>query len=150
MLKITHLTKKYGEKIAVDDVSLEIPVGTIYGFIGHNGAGKTTTIKCCCGLLRFEEGEIMVDNISVKENPLACKERLSYLPDNPDLYNFMTGIKYLNFIADIYRMEKTPSLCTDVRYYGKSWSTYQQLLPRYETEIGIDIRFYAQTKVDSA
>ncbi len=107
MLKITHLTKKYGEKIAVDDVSLEIPVGTIYGFIGHNGAGKTTTIKCCCGLLRFEEGEIMVDNISVKENPLACKERLSYLPDNPDLYNFMTGIKYLNFIADIYRMEKT-------------------------------------------
>lgn len=107
MLKIEHLTKRYGDKTAVDDLSLEIQSGTIYGFIGHNGAGKTTTIKSCCGLLNFEEGEIYIDGISIKENPLACKERLSYLPDNPDLYDFMTGISYLNFIADIYRMEET-------------------------------------------
>lgn len=105
MLKIEHLTKRYGDKIAVDDLTLEIPGGTIYGFIGHNGAGKTTTIKSCCGLLNFEDGIITIDGISIKENPLACKERLSYLPDNPDLYDFMTGINYLNFIADIYRME---------------------------------------------
>ena len=106
MLKIQHLTKKYGDKIAVDDLSLEIKSGEIYGFIGHNGAGKTTTIKCCCGLLQFEEGEIYVDGISVKEEPLECKKRLSYLPDNPDLYNFMSGIKYLNFVADIYEMSQ--------------------------------------------
>ena len=104
MLKIKKLTKKYGDKIAVDDLSVEIKSGEIYGFIGHNGAGKTTTIKCCCGLLDFDEGEIYVDGISIKEDPLECKRRLSYLPDNPDLYDFMTGIKYLNFVADIYEM----------------------------------------------
>ena len=104
MLKIQNLTKKYGDKIAVDDLSLEIHSGEIYGFIGHNGAGKTTTIKCCCGLIEFDSGEIYVDGISIKEDPLECKRRLSYLPDNPDLYGFMTGIKYLNFVADIYSM----------------------------------------------
>ena len=104
MLKIKKLTKKYGDKIAVDDLSVEIKSGEIYGFIGHNGAGKTTTIKCCCGLLDFDEGEIYVDGISVKEDPLECKRRLAYLPDNPDLYDFMSGIKYLNFVADIYEM----------------------------------------------
>ena len=104
MLKIKKLTKKYGDKIAVDDLSVEIKSGEIYGFIGHNGAGKTTTIKCCCGLLDFDEGEIYVDGISIKEDPIECKRRLSYLPDNPDLYDFMTGIKYLNFVADIYEM----------------------------------------------
>ena len=104
MLKIEHLTKKYGDKVAVSDLSLEIKSGEIYGFIGHNGAGKTTTIKSCCGLLEFEEGEIYVDGISVKEDPMECKRRLSYLPDNPDLYDFMPGIKYLNFVADIYGM----------------------------------------------
>ncbi len=104
MLKIEHLTKIYGDKVAVDDLSIEIKSGEIYGFIGHNGAGKTTTIKCSCGLLEFEQGEIYVDGISVKENPLECKKILSYLPDNPDLYDFMPGIKYLNFIADIYEM----------------------------------------------
>jgi len=104
VLKIKKLTKKYGDKIAVDDLSVEIKSGEIYGFIGHNGAGKTTTIKCCCGLLDFDEGEIYVDGISIKEDPLECKRRLSYLPDNPDLYDFMTGIKYLNFVADIYEM----------------------------------------------
>ena len=105
MLNIEHLTKIYGDKIAVDDLSLKIEQGEIYGFIGHNGAGKTTTIKSCCGLLNFEQGNIFIDGISIKENPLECKRRLSYLPDNPDLYDFMTGIQYLNFIGDIYTMD---------------------------------------------
>ena len=104
MLKIEHLTKKYGDKIAVNDLSLEIKSGEIYGFIGHNGAGKTTTIKCSCGLIEFDSGEIYIDGISIKDDPLECKRRLSYLPDNPDLYGFMSGIKYLNFVADIYCM----------------------------------------------
>lgn len=102
MLKIEHLTKIYGEKKAVEDLSLHIRPGEIYGFIGHNGAGKTTTIKACCGILNFEEGNIQIDGISVKENPLECKKKLAYIPDNPDLYDFMTGIRYLNFIADIF------------------------------------------------
>ena len=102
MLKIEHLTKQYGDKKAVDDVSLHIQAGEIYGFIGHNGAGKTTTLKACCGILQFEEGEIYVDGVSVKENPLACKKNLAYIPDNPDLYEFMTGIQFLNFISDIF------------------------------------------------
>lgn len=106
MLKIQNLTKKYGDKIAVDHLNLEIKSGEIYGFIGHNGAGKTTTIKSCCGLLDFDEGEILIDGISIKENPIECKKRISYLPDNPDLYDFMPGIKYLNFVADIYEMTK--------------------------------------------
>ena len=102
MLKIEQLTKIYGEKKAVDDLSLHIRPGEIDGFIGHNGAGKTTTIKACCGILNFEEGNIQIDGISVKENPLECKKKLAYIPDNPDLYDFMTGIRYLNFIADIF------------------------------------------------
>ena len=102
MLKIEQLTKIYGEKKAVDDLSLHIRPGEIYGFIGHNGAGKTTTIKACCGILNFEEGNIQIVGISVKENPLECKKKLAYIPDNPDLYDFMTGIRYLNFIADIF------------------------------------------------
>ena len=106
MLEIQHLTKQFGKKKAVDDLTLTIGAGEIYGFIGHNGAGKTTTIKACCGLLPFEEGEITIDGISVKKDPLECKKRLSYLPDNPDLYNFMTGIKYLNFVADMYGVGK--------------------------------------------
>lgn len=102
MLKIEHLTKQYGNKKAVDDLSLHIRPGEIYGFIGHNGAGKTTTIKACCGILRFDAGEVFVDGVSIKENPLACKRQIAYLPDNPDLYEFMTGIQYLHFIADIF------------------------------------------------
>jgi ABC-2 type transport system ATP-binding protein len=102
MLKIEHLTKSYGEKKAVEDLSLHIKRGEIYGFIGHNGAGKTTTIKACAGILRFDAGEIFIDGISLKEKPLECKRVTSYIPDNPDLYEFYTGIKYLNFIADIY------------------------------------------------
>lgn len=104
MLKIEHLTKTYGDKKAVDDLSIHIQPGEIYGFIGHNGAGKTTTIKSCCGILHFESGEILVDGISVKKNPIACKSRLAYIPDNPDLYDFMTGIQYLKFVADIYKV----------------------------------------------
>ena len=102
MLTIQHLTKRYGEKKAVDDLSLHIAPGEIYGFIGHNGAGKTTTLKSVVGILQFDEGEITIDGHSVKADPLACKWELAYIPDNPDLYDFMTGIKYLNFVADIF------------------------------------------------
>ena len=102
MLKIEHLTKTYGEKRAVDDLSLHIQPGEIYGFIGHNGAGKTTTLKACCGILQFDNGDITIDGISVKDDPVDCKRKLAYIPDNPDLYEFMTGIQYLNFISDIF------------------------------------------------
>ena len=102
MLKIEHLTKTYGEKKAVDDLSLHIHAGVIYGFIGHNGAGKTTTLKSVAGILRFDGGEILVDGKSVRTQPLECKKMIAYIPDNPDLYEYMTGIKYLNFIADIF------------------------------------------------
>ena len=102
MLTIQHLTKRYGEKKAVDDLSLHIAPGEIYGFIGHNGAGKTTTLKSVVGTLQFDEGEITIDGHSVKADPLTCKRELAYIPDNPDLYDFMTGIKYLNFVADIF------------------------------------------------
>ena len=102
MLKIEHLTKTYGEKKAVDDLSLHIHAGEIYGFIGHNGAGKTTTLKSVAGILRFDGGEILVDGKSVRTQPLECKKMIAYIPDNPDLYEYMTGIKYLNFIADIF------------------------------------------------
>lgn len=102
MLKIEHLTKIYGEKKAVDDLSLEIRPGEICGFIGHNGAGKTTTLKSVAGILPFDQGEILIDGVSVRTDPLACKKKIAYIPDNPDLYDFMTGIGYLNFIADIF------------------------------------------------
>lgn len=106
MLKIEHLTKKYGEKTAVEDLSLHILKGEIYGFIGHNGAGKTTTLKSIVGILQFEEGEIRIDGDSIQENPLACKKKIAYIPDNPDLYEFMTGVKYLHFIADIFGVDE--------------------------------------------
>lgn len=102
MLKIEHLTKTYGDKKAVDDLSLHIKPGEIYGFIGHNGAGKTTTIKSSCGILSFDGGEIYVDGTSIKTNPIECKSKIAYIPDNPDLYEFMTGIQYLNFVADVF------------------------------------------------
>ena len=107
MLKIEHLSKTYGEKKAVDDLSLHIRPGEIYGFIGHNGAGKTTTIKSCAGILQFEQGEIYIDGKSVKADPLGCKQQLAYIPDNPDLYEFLSGVKYLNFVADIFGVSKT-------------------------------------------
>lgn len=102
MLKIENFTKTFGGKKAVDNLSLHINPGEIYGFIGHNGAGKTTTIKACCGILSFDEGEIFINGKSIKKDPIECKKTLAYIPDNPDLYEFMTGVKYLNFIADIY------------------------------------------------
>ena len=102
MLKIEHLTKCYGEKKAVDALNLHIRPGEIYGFIGHNGAGKTTTLKSVVGILQFDEGEILINGKSVKTDPIACKREMAYIPDNPDLYDYMTGIKYLNFIADIF------------------------------------------------
>ena len=109
MLRIENLTKSYNDKKAVDGLTLHIRAGELYGFIGHNGAGKTTTLKACCGILGFEEGEIFVGGESVKKNPLACKKKIAYIPDNPELYGFMKGIQYLHFVGDIYEVP------TDVR-----------------------------------
>ena len=117
MLNIQHLTKQYGDKKAVDDLSLHILPGEIYGFIGHNGAGKTTTIKSCCGILQFDHGEIAVDGVSLKRDPIECKRRLAYIPDNPDLYEFLSGIRYLNFIADIYGVSASDRAAR-IRRYG--------------------------------
>ena len=105
VLKIEHLTKTYGEKKAVDDLSLHIAPGEIYGFIGHNGAGKTTTLKSVAGILQFDSGDITIGGVNQKDDPIACKRQIAYIPDNPDLYDFMSGIKYLNFIADIFGVD---------------------------------------------
>ena len=102
MLKIENLTKAYGDKKAVDNLSLHILPGEIYGFIGHNGAGKTTTLKSVAGILSFDEGDIYIDGISVRDNPVECKRKIAYIPDNPDIYDFMTGMTYLNFVSDIF------------------------------------------------
>lgn len=102
MLQIEGLTKKYGEKTAVDALSLHIAPGEVYGFIGHNGAGKTTTLKCVVGILRPDAGKITIDGISLAEDPLECKRRIAYIPDNPDLYEYMSGMRYLNFVADVF------------------------------------------------
>ena len=105
MLNIQHLTKTYGDKKAVDDLTLHIAPGEIYGFIGHNGAGKTTTLKSVVGILQFDAGTITIDGADLKADPLGCKRKLAYIPDNPDLYDYMTGIKYLNFIADVFGVD---------------------------------------------
>ena len=124
MLKIEHLTKKYGEKVAVDDLSLEIASGEIYGFIGHNGAGKTTTMKAIVGIQDFDAGEIFINGHSIKTEPLTCKREFAYIPDNPDLYEYMTGIKYLNFIANIFavpadvRQERIKKYADTFNLYG--------------------------------
>ena len=102
MLKINHFTKTYGEKKAVDDLSLHIQRGEIYGFIGHNGAGKTTTLKSIAGIMQFDSGEILIDGTSIQRDPIGCKKKMAYIPDNPDLYEFMTGMQYLNFIGDVF------------------------------------------------
>ncbi len=108
MLKITDFTKSYkNDKKAVDNLNLEVESGDIYGFIGHNGAGKTTTIRSIVGVLDFDEGEILIDGLSIKKNPVACKQKMAYIPDNPDLYEHLTGIAYLNFIGDIYQVGKS-------------------------------------------
>ena len=117
MLKIENLTQTYGQKKAVDNLSLEIENGHIYGFIGHNGAGKTTTLKSIAGIMEFDQGNIYIDNKSIKEEPLACKKVMAYIPDNPDLYEYLTGIKYLNFIADVYGVSQAER--TDrIKKYG--------------------------------
>lgn len=102
MLKIDHFTKTYGEKKAVDDLTLHIRRGEIYGFIGHNGAGKTTTLKSVAGIMQFDSGEILIDGTSIQKDPIGCKKKMAYIPDNPDLYEFMTGMQYLNFVGDIF------------------------------------------------
>lgn len=106
MLKINNYTKIYGKKIAVDNVSIHIKPGEIYGFIGHNGAGKTTTLKACAGILNFEQGDILIDGVSIKDKPMECKKKMAYIPDNPDLYGFLSGAAYLNFVADVYNVPK--------------------------------------------
>ena len=107
MLKINNLTKKYADKVAVNNLSLHIAPGEIYGFIGHNGAGKTTTLKSIAGILDYDSGEILIDGKSAKSEPLACKAVTAYIPDNPDIYDFMTGIQYLNFIADVFKVSES-------------------------------------------
>lgn len=107
MLKIQNFSKTYrGSKKAVDNLSLEVAPGDIYGFIGHNGAGKTTTLKAIAGVLDFNEGDILVDGLSIKKDPVVCKQKMAYIPDNPDVYEHLTGIQYINFIADIYSVSK--------------------------------------------
>ncbi len=106
MMRIENLTKRYGEKTAVNNLSLHIAPGEIYGFIGHNGAGKTSTLKCIVGIQDFDEGEIYIDSKSIKKQPIECKKLFAYIPDNPDIYDFMTGIQYLNFVADIFEVSQ--------------------------------------------
>lgn len=118
MLRIEHFTKTYGEKTAVSDLSVRIAPGEICAFIGHNGAGKTTTLKAACGILPFDQGEIYVDGHSIKTDPIACKKTLAYVPDNPDLYEFLTGIQYLNFTADIYGVSQADR-AERIRRYGE-------------------------------
>ena len=110
MVEIKNLSKSYGDKKVVDNLSLNINDGEIYGFIGHNGAGKTTTIKCVIGILSFEEGDIYIDGLSIKDKPLECKKKIAYIPDNPDLYNYMSGVDYLNFIGDVFNVSQDERL----------------------------------------
>lgn len=166
MLKIENYTKNYGEKAAVKNLSLHIKAGEINGFIGHNGAGKTTTLKAIAGILQFEEGEILVDGVSVKADPLSCKKKIAYIPDNPDLYEFMTGIQYLNFVADIFGVsaqdrkerirkyadlfELTPELAQSIGSYSHgmkqklaiiaAWIHAPRLIVMDEPFVGLDPR----------
>ncbi len=117
MLRIEHLTKEYGDNQLIDDLSLHIMPGEIYGLIGHNGSGKTTTLKCCCGIKQVRSGEIYVDGISMQKKPLPCKAQIAYIPANPDLYVFMTGIRFLNFVADVYDVS-TADRQTRIEYYA--------------------------------
>ena len=164
MLQIQHLTKSYGGKKAVDDLSLHIRPGEICGFIGHNGAGKTTTLRSVVGILQFDAGEITIGGKSIKTDPLACKRELAYIPDNPDLYEFMTGIRYLQFIADIFavpaqerqerirelagRFELTDDLAQPIAAYSHgmkqklaiiaAWLHHPRLIVMDEPFVGLD------------
>ena len=126
MLKISNLTKVYDKQRAVDDLSIHIRAGEIHAFIGHNGAGKTTTLKACAGILPFDSGEIRVDGTSITEDPIGCKRKIAYLPDNPDLYDFMTGAKYLNFIADVFGVDRNLRR-TRIEEYAKRFEIYDNL-----------------------
>ncbi|MGN0804102.1 MAG: ABC transporter ATP-binding protein [Candidatus Coproplasma sp.] len=126
MLKIENLTKSYGDKTVLKDLNLHINRGEIYGFIGHNGAGKSTTIKCCVGILKFESGEIYIDGLSIKKQPLDCKRKLAYIPDNPDIYEFMKGIEYLNFIGSIFGV-KPDDLAERIKKYADAFELTQDL-----------------------
>lgn len=126
MLKIENLTKSYGDKTVLKGISLHIQKGEIYGFIGHNGAGKSTTIKCCVGILKFENGEIFVDGLSVKAQPLECKKKIAYIPDNPDLYEFMKGIEYLKFIGGIFQVEPD-KLSERIKKYADAFELTENL-----------------------
>lgn len=127
VLEIKNFKKVYGgTKVAVDNLSLEIEPGDIYGFIGHNGAGKSTTLKAVCGVLDFEDGEILIDGKSIKTNPLECKKNMAFIPDNPDIYSHLTGIQYLNFISDIYRIS-TEERKTLIEKYAKTFEIYDNL-----------------------
>ncbi len=126
MLKIENLSKYYGDKKVLDDLSLHIQKGEIFGFIGHNGAGKSTTIKCSVGILKFESGEIYIDGLSIKQQPLECKKKIAYIPDNPDMYDYMKGIEYLNFIGSIFKVE--PSVLNErIRKYAADFELTDSL-----------------------
>lgn len=116
MLKINNLTKTYGQKVAVNNLSLHVEKGDIYAFIGHNGAGKSTTIKSCVGITDFDNGDVFINGVSIKQDPLYCKSVTAYIPDNPDIYEYMTGIQYLNFIGDIFKVEKGERLALIDKY----------------------------------
>ena len=135
MLEIQHLTKSFGNKKAVDDVSFSVGAGEICAFIGHNGAGKTTTLKCAVGILAFDEGEITIDGISVREQPLETKKRIAYIPDNPDLYDYMTGMQFLNFIGDIFAVGEEER-ASGIRRYAEA-------LGLSEEELGGQISSYS-------
>ena len=126
MLKIKNLTKYYGKTFkAVDALSLNVKAGEIYGFIGHNGAGKSTTIKSIVGAIDFEQGEILIDGISIKNNPVECKRLLAYIPDNPDIYDHLTGIQYINFVCDIYGV--TENRTERIKKYAQIFQIEQNL-----------------------
>ncbi|MDL2287503.1 ABC transporter ATP-binding protein [Eubacteriales bacterium OttesenSCG-928-G02] len=119
MLLINNVSKTYkGGKVAVDNISLHINKGDIFGFIGHNGAGKTTMIRMVVGILDFENGEIFIDGSSIKSNPLECKRKFAYIPDNPDIYEHLTGIQYLDFIGNVYNVEKAKKEALIKKYTG--------------------------------
>ncbi|NMA93890.1 MAG: ABC transporter ATP-binding protein [Clostridiales bacterium] len=126
MLKIEHLTKTFGDKVAVDELSLHIAPGEIYGFIGHNGAGKTTTLKSCVGIQNFDKGDIYISGSSIKEEPIRCKQQFAYIPDNPELYEFMTGSKYLNFVADIFGVSR-PQRDEKIARYAENFNLAHEL-----------------------
>ena len=126
MLKIINLSKSYKNKKAIENISIEVNKGEVFGFIGHNGAGKTTTIKSIVGIHNFEEGDILINSKSIKENPIECKKDIAYIPDNPDIYESLTGIQYLNFIADIFKVSKNERE-EKIKYYSEKFEINKAL-----------------------